>query len=263
MKVGFCEMPCQLDPAGPVWEALSERISGAGADMMVLNEMPFGPWLARFSRYDSEAAASAIALHERALETFDRLGTRVVIGSRPVAAGAKLANEAFAWVDGAYLPLHHKHYFPNEPGFYESVWFHAEAAGFAARDLPGAKVGAQLCTELMFNEWSRHYRREGAQIIAAPRASELAVGRWQAALAMAAVTSGCYVISSNRVGPEGDLRFGGRGFAYAPGGELLAETSARDPVRVVEVDLALVTAAQADWPCYVPELPNANGPMQA
>ena len=41
---------------------------------------------------------------------------------------------------------------------------------------------------------------------------------------------------------------------YAPNGELIAQTSAVDPVAVVEIDLELVQQAQADYPCYVPEL---------
>ena len=216
--------------------------------------MPFGPWLARLPEYDPVAAAASVALHETALQSFDRLATPVVIGSRPVPAGARLANEAFAWIEGTYVPLHHKQYFPNEPGFYENAWFHAATPGFTARDLPGARIGAQLCTELMFSEWSRHYRRQGAQIIVAPRASGVSAGKWQAALSMAAIVSGCYVFSSNRAGREEDLSFGGRGFAYAPGGELIAETSARAPICVVDVDPAQVAAAQANWPCYVGEL---------
>jgi predicted amidohydrolase len=49
-------------------------------------------------------------------------------------------------------------------------------------------------------------------------------------------------------------QFGGEGFVYAPTGELIAQTSAVDPVAIVEIDLELVKEAQADYPCYVPEL---------
>lgn len=254
MKVAVCEAPCLMGPRGPEWRALAAAIASAGVELAVLNELPFGPWLPLAPEYDEAVAAASVAMHEDALDTFSALNAPIVVASRPVPAGARLANEAFAWLEGSCVPLHQKQYFPSEPGFYESAWFHAAVPGFSPRSLGIATVGAQMCTELMFNEWARPYGRQGAQIIVAPRASGVSVVKWRAALAMAAAVSGCYVLSSNRVGSEGGLTFGGRGFAYAPGGELIAETSPANPVAVVDVDLALVAGAQADWPCYVPEL---------
>jgi N-carbamoylputrescine amidase len=79
---------------------------------------------------------------------------------------------------------------------------------------------------------------------------------WDAAARMAAIVSGCYVLSSNRVsdGADGGPHFGGRGFAYSPTGELLQETSTATPVVSVNIDLALVADAQRRYPCNVREL---------
>jgi N-carbamoylputrescine amidase len=84
----------------------------------------------------------------------------------------------------------------------------------------GLRIGVLLYTELMFNEWARHYRRQGAHVIVVPRASG-ASGKWDTA-AMAAIVSGCYVLSSNRASQvnDPDSSFGGRGFVYSPTGEL-------------------------------------------
>jgi N-carbamoylputrescine amidase len=73
---------------------------------------------------------------------------------------------------------------------------------------------------------------------------------------MAAIASGCYVLSSNRVSRavSSEPRFGGRGFAYSPTGELLGETSGTVPSICVEIDKALVAEAQRNYPCYVREL---------
>jgi len=107
----------------------------------------------------------------------------------------------------------------------------------------------------MFNEWARHYRRQGAHVIAVPRASG-ASQKWYTAAAMAAIVSGCYVLSSNRAPAEHDqeLNFAGRGFAFSPAGELLAETSPSNPLVSVEIDVARVAEAQRSYPCYVREL---------
>lgn len=253
MRIGFCELPCGLMPDTALWRTQSDALAALNADMLILNEMPFGPWLPLSASYLPDQAAEAVKLHEHALAALRNLGTRIVISSRPVHAGDRLANEAFALVDGDYVALHHKHYFPDEPCFYEQRWFTPERPGFEVHLLPGIRLGAQLCTELMFNEWARHYGRSGAQLIVAPRASGVSTLKWQAALSMAAVVSGCYVISSNRSGQEAEMTFGGRGFAYAPGGEMIAATSASDPFQVIDIDLGLVAEAQADWPCNVAE----------
>jgi N-carbamoylputrescine amidase len=71
---------------------------------------------------------------------------------------------------------------------------------------------------------------------------------------MAAIVSGCYVLSSNRGGVDSrGQRFGGRGWVIDPEGELVAQTSPSTPVVFHEVDTELVARAQAEYPCYVKE----------
>jgi N-carbamoylputrescine amidase len=253
MKAAVCELPTNLDPHGAAWASIREEFKARQLDLIVLDELPFGPWLPLSNEYDAGKARASVELHAAALEDLADLAP-VVISSRPVPAGQRIANEAFALVHGAYVPLHQKHYFPAEEAFYETSWFQTERPGFDVQDLPSVRVGVQLCSELMFNEWSRRYGREGAQLIAVPRSSGVSVLKWQAGLVMAAAVSGSYVLSSNRAGREGDMTFGGRGFVYAPGGELLAETSPDQPIAVVELDFEKVEAAQSDWPCYISEL---------
>jgi N-carbamoylputrescine amidase len=57
-------------------------------------------------------------------------------------------------------------------------------------------------------------------------------------------------------------RFGGRGFAYSPTGELIGETSEAVPFLSVDIDKRRVAEAQRNYPCYVRELADATS-MQA
>ena len=103
--------------------------------------------------------------HDLGVDALKRLGLPLVLSSRPVPSANILANEAFALIDGNYHFAHQKHYFPEEPGFYETAWFRTAQKGFERR---------------------------------------------KTAAAMAAIVSGCYVVSSNRVGKTGtELVFGG------------------------------------------------------
>jgi N-carbamoylputrescine amidase len=169
--------------------------------------------------------------------------------------GKSLANEAFVLEKGVVRPLHRKQYFPNEPGWFESEWYAGDGSGFAVSSVLGIKVGVLLCTEAMFNERARAYGKQGASLVVIPRASGVNIKSWKIAGAMAALVSGAYVVSSNRVGrSRGGTRFGGGGFSYTPRGRLLAVTARRNPVQTFELDPKVSMFAQRAYPCYVPEL---------
>jgi len=248
------EWPEGLEPIGDRWDALRRQVEAARPDILVTNEMPFGPWLANADRFDAAAARRSVVLHESGLEALSTLGVPAVISSRPVWAGDLLANEAFVLEGGLIRPLHRKQFFPEEAGWFEATWFKGDAAGFNVHDIVGVKVGILLCTELMFNEHARRYGRARAELIAVPRTTAQAHRNWETAGAMAAIVSGSYVVSSNRTGSSGDgATFGGRGFAFAPDGALIAETSAETHLVVIDLDREVSRRQKGEYPCYVPE----------
>lgn len=255
MNIAICQLQDGLAHDSPAWDGFAQCVERARPDLTLLNEMPFGPWTARQAAFDAHLADESIRAHESALNALRALPC-AVISSRPVRSGDKLANEAFLLADQHYRPLHHKQYFPHEAGFFEREWFWAERIGFQPFDFRGVRFGVLLCTELMFNERARHYRRQGVHVILVPRASGTALDLWHTAARMAAIVSGCYVLSSNRVSPVADAmpRFGGSGFAYSPTGELLHETSEARPLATLDINVDLVRHAQRGYPCYVREL---------
>jgi N-carbamoylputrescine amidase len=250
-RCAFVEWPEDLQPAGPAWETLRRAVDAARPDLLVTNELPFGPWLASRRDVDRDAASRSVALHEAGLDALSALGVPAVVSSRPVWAEGRLVNEAFALEAGQIRPLHRKQYFPEEAGWFEASWFMADDSGFALHEVAGLKLGVLLCTELMFNERARHYGVAGADLIVAPRASGTEYRCWTIAGAMAAIVAGSYVVSSNRIGRAAGPDFGGKGFAFSPDGALLAETSADAPLRLVALDAAIARRQKAEYPCYV------------
>lgn len=255
LKIGYVEWPAQLQPNSGQFKAIASSVHANGPDLLVTNEMPFGDWVWNSRKFRREMAAESIALHEAGIEALRALNLPTIVSSRPVWAGERVSNEAFALVNGGYVPLHHKHYFPEEFGWHESTWFRTKAAGFDVVQLPHIKVRVLLCTELMFNERARAYGRAGAELIVAPRATGQALNSWRTACSMAAIVSGCFVVSSNRKGSAstGVPTFGGGGMAFAPNGEQIGETGPGQELLSFDLDRKRVATQQALYPCYVNE----------
>lgn len=254
MRVGFVEWPEGLQSSGPGWAKLTKQVAGARLDLLVTNELPFGRWIAAAPNFDQDTAQGSVAAHEAGLTALSALPVPAVLSSRPVWAGDRLANEAVILEHGTIHALHRKRYFPAEPGWFETSWYVPGEAGFQAADAAGLRVGVLLCTDAMFNEHARGYGRQGAALIAMPRATGASTEMWHAAGKMAAIVSGAYVVSSNRVGssPTGPT-FGGGGFAYRPDGSLIAATTPTDTLLVADVDPGVSSRQRADYPCYVAE----------
>jgi N-carbamoylputrescine amidase len=253
-RVAFVQWPEGLAPGSDLWAALAEQVVASAPDVLITNELPFGTWLASSGVFDHTAAGHSVALHESGLDALRALGLPLVLSSRPVWAGRHLANEAFALRGESYQALHHKHFFPAEEGWHETTWFRTARPGFEVADLSGLRVGVLLCTELMFNEHARAYGRAGADLILAPRATGGEASTWKTAAAMAAIVSGAYVVSSNRIGSSpGSPVFDGGAFAFAPDGALLAQSSPADSLVLFDLDRAASRRQKAEYPNYVQE----------
>ncbi len=255
LKIAFVEWPEGLSSGDAQWGELRESAAAARPDILITNELPFGPWIAEGAAFSNDNAQVSVRAHEKGLAGLIDLALPAVISSRPVWNGKRLANEAFVLENSVVRRLHRKQYFPNEPGWFESEWYAGDDSGFDVAEILGIKVGVLLCTEAMFNERARGYGKQKASLIVVPRASGVNIESWKIAGAMASLVSGAYVVSSNRIGcSRGGTQFGGGGFAYAPQARLLATTSSTNTLETLELDPKMSAYAQGVYPCYVPEL---------
>jgi N-carbamoylputrescine amidase len=255
MRVGFVEWPDLLEPESSAWCSVAKIARAAAVDLLVTNELPFGRWLAAEAQFDPCAAQASVDIHNAGLKSLERLQIPAILSSRPVWTNGRLANEAYSLEGGRTRPLHRKRYFPAEPGWFETSWYRPGTNPFCVTDIAAIRVGTLLCTDLMFNEHARHYGRQGADLIAVPRAAGTSIDNWLAAGKMAAIVSGSYVVSSNRIGPgTGGVTFGGAGFAYQPDGSLFAVTSKDNPLVVIDIDTSVSAQQRRCYPCYVSDM---------
>src|SRR5262249_32701730 len=154
-KVGVCECPSEMTAVSPEWMRLCEIVSRQAPHLFLLNEMPFGPWIAAGERFDERTWRDSLAAHDDGMERLGDLGATVVASTRPRLLDGRRVNEAFI---GPH-PVHTKQYFPDEEGYYEARWFQAGARHFRLGDAGPLRCGFLICTELMFNEHARRYGR--------------------------------------------------------------------------------------------------------
>lgn len=256
LKVGVCESVPEMEPGADDWERLTNRVRDAGLDVFLINEMPFGSWLSAGESFDEAAWKKSLEVHDVGIEGLGELGAKVVLGSRAREWNGLRVNEAFVWTaEDGYQAVHTKQFFPDEEGYYEARWFQPGERHFRVAQAGPVRVGFLICTEVMFNEHARRYGRNEAHLIAVPRAvGRWSLSRWLVAMKMAAIVSGCYVMSSNRNGTDSKgQEFGGGSWIVDPNGDLVAETSADSPFAACTIDLDHVATAQREYPCYVKE----------
>ncbi len=136
------------------------------------------------------------------------------------------------------------------PASWEARWFDRGDADFPEYDTGAWSFGLNICTELWAVESYAAYAVADVQVILSPRATAAGTtDKWLSVGVVAAVRSGAFSLSSNRVDPTGAC--GGVGWIINPQGNILARTTSEAPFATVDIDLSATAAARDQYPCYV------------
>ena len=253
-RVAVGELDPELRPGTPSWKALIQELERARPDLFVLNELPFGAWLAARESFDPSAWKQSIVDHAEGVGALHELGVPVVVGTRAVEVDGRRCNEGFVWTaDGAVRPVHTKQHIPDSPGYRETTWTEPGRRSFEIARAGSLRIGFLICTDIMWNEHARSYGRDGVDLIVVPRAMPPdAAHVFDIALQMTAIVSGCYVASSNRTGRDsGGERFEGRGCVIDPRGNTVAQTSYYQRIAVHELSTDFIAWKKSVYPCNV------------
>jgi N-carbamoylputrescine amidase len=248
MKVTVCELPDDRAEFSSEWERLVRHVRREGSDMVLLPEIAFSPWIFAYPEFDLKVWRGAVEEHRKWMERAPELGAGVVLGSRLVGSGKQRFNEGFAWSKVGVASSHKKCYLPDEEGFYEARWYGRGSRKFAPFEIGGWRAGFLICSDLWSMSNARSYGKNGVVLIAVPRCTGLSTDKWLAGGRTAAVVSGAYCISSNRVGEHGPAKFGGLGWVVDPDGRVLATTDKSRPFATVEIDKAVAEKAKSTHP---------------
>ncbi|WP_051736194.1 carbon-nitrogen hydrolase family protein [Amycolatopsis rifamycinica] len=254
MRVTVCQLDNRPGHRTEAIAALADHARAAGADLVLLPEMPFSTWLGADPEPDAARWLHSVDEHRRVLAGL-AFEDAAVIGSMPTAEpNGSWLNQAFVWNEASgAAAIRAKHYLPDEPGYWEATWYDRAEASQATCRVGRARVGVSICTEMWFLHTASRYAKLGVDLLCVPRVTpEETLAKWLAGGQATAVCSGAYCLSSNQWVPEQPgIAAGGLGWAIDPDGNVLATTSPGEPFVTVEVDLDLARQAKRTYPRYV------------
>jgi N-carbamoylputrescine amidase len=251
VRVTVCELPHEPGALAAAWAALCEHTAGHASELVLLPEFAMVEAVWQCEQFDVERWVEAQALSDEWMARLPELGAERVVGTRPVTTGGRPFNEGYIWsATEGVARLRRKFFLPEEPDGWEATWFDRGDPWFPAYHAGAFSFGLNICTELWAVETYADYADSGVQVILSPRATSCSTtSKWMSAGVVAAVRSGAYSASSNRVDVSGSC--GGVGWVISPDGHVLATTSAKEPFATVSVDLSAVEAARDSYPRYV------------
>jgi N-carbamoylputrescine amidase len=251
MRVTVCELPHEPNTLAAAWAGLCRHTSRHRSELVLLPEFALVEPVWEESRFDQAGWAAALAQSDAWLQRMPELGAVHVVGTRPASIDGRPFNQGFIWsATGGLTPLRRKFFLPDERGAWEARWFDKGDRAFPAFEAGALTFGLNICTELWALETYAAYIEMGVQVILSPRATAAeTAAKWLSVGLVAAVRSGAFSVSSNRVDPTG--AYGGRGWIFSPHGQILAITSPESPFATIDIDLAATAAARAGYPCAV------------
>jgi predicted amidohydrolase len=234
-------------------DRLGRRLSEArerGARLALLPELPMDRWIpAGPTPGDLDAETAGGPRHVALSQAARAAAIGVLGGAITVDDAGRRRNRALLFDASGKLVLQYdKVHVPNEEGFWEAAHYE-EGDRLAARcDAFGLPVGVQICSDLFRPEGCHLLGAAGVEAIFAPRATPLAsYARWKSVISVNAVTSGAYVVSINRPGPDSGI--GGASVVAGPDGTCLLEST--DPVSIVTLDGEQTAGARKQYPGYL------------
>jgi N-carbamoylputrescine amidase len=269
VRVGLLQMACSADPAANMENAIVmiRQAAAQGAQIICLQELFRSLYFcqnedhANFELAESVPGPSTEILSKLAGE----LGVVIVASLfERRAAGVYHNTAAVLDADGSYLGKYRKMHIPDDPLFYEKFYFTPGDLGFPVFPTRFGKLGVLICWDQWYPEAARLAALRGAEILLYPTAigwhpAEKAEhgaaqhSSWETIQRSHAVANGCYVVSVNRSGHEGDsdggIEFWGQSFVADPNGTIIARAAVdREEVLLADVDLGSLDQTRTHWP---------------
>jgi N-carbamoylputrescine amidase len=265
VKVGLVQTSCSADLAENMSKAIS-GIRGAaanGAQIICLQELFGSLYFCDVEDHDNFKLAESIPgpSTETLAPLAKELGVVIVASLfEKRAEGLYHNTTAVLDADGSYLGKYRKMHIPDDPGYYEKFYFTPGDMGYKVFKTKFATIGVLICWDQWYPEAARITSLMGAEMLFYPTAIGWNIAQdeatnseqyqaWQTIQRSHAVANGVPVVSVNRVGFEGDMKFWGGSFVTNAFGRVLFQADhEKETVHVQELDMDNSDRYRTHWP---------------
>lgn len=265
MKIGIIQQHNTADRKDNMVKLMSKtrQLARQGAQLVVLQELHNGLYFCQEEDVDTFDQAEPIP--GPSTEVFGRLARElqvVIVTSlfERRAPGVYHNTAVVIEKDGTIAGKYRKMHIPDDPGYYEKFYFTPGDLGFHPIQTSVGRLGVLVCWDQWYPEAARLMALQGAELLIYPTAigydshdtpeeQERQRMAWQTVQRGHAVANGLPVVTVNRVGNEGLIKFWGTSFVSGPQGELLYEAPTdQEAAAVVDVDMARSEQVRRWWP---------------
>lgn len=269
VNIGLVQMRCTVDPEFNMAtaEAGIRAAAAQGAQIVCLPELFRSLYFCQSENHDFFALAEPVPGPSTGRLSKLAAELQVVIVAslfEKRAEGLYHNTAAVINADGRYLGKYRKMHIPDDPLFYEKFYFTPGDLGFKVFKTRYARIGVLICWDQWYPEAARLTALRGADVLCYPTAigwhpaekSEYGVAQhqsWEIIQRSHGIANGCYVVSINRTGHEGDpaggIEFWGQSFVSDPSGTVIVRAPVDEPaVLVAPIDLAKIDVQRTHWP---------------
>ena len=265
VKVGLVQTSCTANKEENLAKAIAKikEIAAKGAQIICLQELFTSLYFCDVEDYENFKLAESIpGPSSDALSAVAKELNVVIIASlfEKRAEGLYHNTTAVLDADGTYLGKYRKMHIPDDPGYYEKFYFTPGDLGYKVFKTKYATIGVLICWDQWYPEAARITSLMGAEILFYPTAIGWASSQdaetnteqynaWQTIQRSHAVANGVHVVSVNRVGDEGPMKFWGGSFVANAFGSVLYQASHTDEELIVqELDLEKSDRYRTHWP---------------
>ncbi len=278
VKVGTIQMSCSAEKGDNIQKTIVKirEAAAKGAQIICLQELFTSLYFCDVEDHDNFLLGETIPGPTTDALSFVASECNVVIIAslfEKRAHGLYHNTTAVIDADGKYLGKYRKMHIPDDPGYYEKFYFTPGDLGYKVFKTRYATVGVLICWDQWYPEAARITALMGAEILFYPTAIGWATHQdeatnveqynaWQTIQRSHSVANGIPVVSVNRVGYEGDMKFWGGSFISNPFGTLLYKASHDEEETVVtEIDTEKSERYRTHWPFLRDRRIDSYGPI--
>lgn len=259
------QMSCGTDPDENRERAVAKIQMAAkkGAQVMILQELFASRYFCFTEDYDHFGLAESIPGPSTQLfsKIAAELGVVIVASLFEKRAHGLYHNSAAVFdAGGELLGIYRKMHIPDDPGYYEKFYFTPGDLGYKVFSTRYGRIGVLICWDQWYPEAARITALKGADVLVYPTAigwdhsqdsntNEQQHQAWHTIQRSHAVANGIPVLSVNRVGVEGSMRFWGQSFACNAFGKVLYQASdSKEEIVIQTIDYKQSDYYRIHWP---------------